>query len=236
MKTPRFGKSFETSYRLLKSRVFEKNSLSCCGLYWDSLGRISQSILSRAHSMPSKQRTAIWFGHLWLSYGWSVRAVQNVISDAQNSILLQVETIGKLNEVASKFPYYKYNGLWTRDIQNAVRETRSLRSRIILKWDTQVFAIILCGWLGGFHDAGVRTESGRLLSIEEVGEILHGQFWESLMLVWSPLRYLKSSGQPQGPRCFSLDYRRVPPVSDYPHRWIGMVWTSIYWEHFLLRN
>ena len=32
----------------------------------------------------------------------------------------QIETIAKLSEVASQYPYYKYNNLWTRDIQNAV--------------------------------------------------------------------------------------------------------------------
>ena len=32
----------------------------------------------------------------------------------------QKATIGQLAEVASKYPYYKYNDIWTRDIQNAV--------------------------------------------------------------------------------------------------------------------
>ena len=38
----------------------------------------------------------------------------------------------------------------------------------------QVFAVVLCGWLGGFQEDKVRKESGRLLTIEEVGEILNG--------------------------------------------------------------
>lgn len=38
----------------------------------------------------------------------------------------------------------------------------------------QVFAVVLCGWLGGFQEDEVRKESGRLLTIEEVGEILSG--------------------------------------------------------------
>ena len=48
--------------------------------------------------------------------------VQTTILASQKSISQQIETIGKLGEVASKYPYYKYNYLWTRDIQNAVRE------------------------------------------------------------------------------------------------------------------
>jgi len=36
--------------------------------------------------------------------------------------------------------------------------------------DTQIFTILLCGWLGGYNS----KESGRLLTIEEVGEIMKG--------------------------------------------------------------
>jgi hypothetical protein len=48
-------------------------------------------------------------------------AVQSTVLDAQKSILKQIEIIRNLAEVASKYPYYKYNALWTRDIQNTVR-------------------------------------------------------------------------------------------------------------------
>ncbi|MCJ1298862.1 hypothetical protein MMC08_001653 [Hypocenomyce scalaris] len=64
-------------------------------------GRATQSILSRAHSIPSAQ-------------------LASTIADAENSVSRQVETISKLADVASKYPYYKYNGMWTRDVQNAV--------------------------------------------------------------------------------------------------------------------
>ena len=47
-------------------------------------------------------------------------AVESTLSEARNSTIQQVETISKLGEVASKYPYYKYNGMWTRDMQNAV--------------------------------------------------------------------------------------------------------------------
>jgi len=34
----------------------------------------------------------------------------------------------------------------------------------------QIFTILFCGWLGGYNS----KESGRLLTIEEVGEIMKG--------------------------------------------------------------
>jgi hypothetical protein len=39
-----------------------------------------------------------------------------------------------------------------------------------------IFAILLCGWLGGMTKDGKPAEAGRLLTIEEVGEILQGKF------------------------------------------------------------
>ncbi|KAG9235470.1 putative Translin-1 [Amylocarpus encephaloides] len=103
-------------------------------------GRQTQSILSRAHSTPA--------AHL-----------QPVLAAAEASIKEQVESIGKLSEIASKGPYYKYNGLWTRDVQNVI------------------FAILLCGWLGGLamegEGEGKAAEAGKLLTIEEVGQILN---------------------------------------------------------------
>jgi len=98
-------------------------------------GRATQSILSRAHSTPSAK-------------------LESTITDAEKSIIQQIETISKLSEVASKYPYYKYNGMWTRDIQNAT------------------FAIVFCGWLGGFKVEDSQAQTGRLLTIEEVGQIL----------------------------------------------------------------
>ena len=45
--------------------------------------------------------------------------------------------------------------MWTREVQNVV------------------FAILLCGYLGGMG----KTTSGKLLTIEEVGQILNGTFY-----------------------------------------------------------
>ncbi len=44
----------------------------------------------------------------------------NTLHDGQRSISEQVESIKKLAAVASRYPYYKYNSMWTRDMQNAV--------------------------------------------------------------------------------------------------------------------
>ncbi|RDW82175.1 putative translin-1 [Coleophoma cylindrospora] len=99
-------------------------------------GRSTQSILSRAHSTPSAQ-------------------LKPVIESAENSIRLEIESVSKLSEVASKHPYYKYNGMWSRDVQNAIT------------------SILLCGWLGGMAMAGKPAEAGKLLTIEEVGEVMN---------------------------------------------------------------
>jgi hypothetical protein len=53
---------------------------------------------------------------------------------------------------------YRYNGMWTKDIQNVI------------------FAILMCGWLGGMATKDKPAEVGRLLTIDEVGEILNGEF------------------------------------------------------------
>jgi len=61
----------------------------------------------------------------------------------------QKATIGQLAEVASKYPYYKYNNIWTRDIQNAT------------------FAMIFARWL-----VGKDGKQGELMTIEQVGDAL----------------------------------------------------------------
>ncbi|KAG9248612.1 Translin [Calycina marina] len=99
-------------------------------------GRSVQSILSRAHSTPA--------AHL-----------QPALDAAKEAIAEEVTSIGKLSEATVGSPYYKYNGLWMRDVQNVV------------------FAILFCGWLGGMGEEGIVAEPGKLLTIEEVGQILN---------------------------------------------------------------
>ncbi|KAI9847461.1 MAG: hypothetical protein M1837_002362 [Sclerophora amabilis] len=112
----------------------------------------------------------------------------SITEAAEKSIAEEVKTISQLSAVASKYPYYKskdgnrryqarnqtlaiftkqrarYNGLWTRDIQNTS------------------FAVVLCGWLGGFSNIKSTEQKegqqeqqghvGRLLAIEDVGKVL----------------------------------------------------------------
>ena len=55
---------------------------------------------------------------------------------------------------------YRYNGMWSKDVQNVI------------------FAILLCGWLGGMNVTGKTPEVGKLLTIEEVGQILGGRYFD----------------------------------------------------------
>jgi len=98
-------------------------------------GRNAQSVLSRAHSTPAAN-------------------LGSVLVAAEASIKEEVESINKLAAISSNSPYYKYNGLWTRDVQNVV------------------FSILFCGWLGGMSSY-IKAEQGKLLTIEEIGAILN---------------------------------------------------------------
>ena len=47
--------------------------------------------------------------------------MRNVVQEAERSIGEQRATIGELAAVASKHPYYKYNTMWSRDVQDTVQ-------------------------------------------------------------------------------------------------------------------
>jgi len=96
----------------------------------DRQGRQIQSILSRAHAVPSS-------------------ALPQLIASTAPIFAEQKNVIGQLAAVASQYPYYKYNGIWTREIQNAV------------------FAVIFSRWL-----VGSDGKQGQLITIEQVGETL----------------------------------------------------------------
>ncbi|KAI1439090.1 putative sequence-specific DNA binding protein [Xylaria sp. CBS 124048] len=66
----------------------------------------------------------------------------------------EIEGVGELAQFASKYPYYKYNSKWSRSIQNVVG------------------TILLTAWLGGMGTEPRPGEVGRLLTLEDVGEIL----------------------------------------------------------------
>lgn len=46
--------------------------------------------------------------------------VKPVLDDVTKEILAQKEEIARLKAVADQHPFYKYNGLWTRELQNLV--------------------------------------------------------------------------------------------------------------------
>ncbi|KAL4969609.1 translin [Aspergillus stella-maris] len=97
-------------------------------------GRSTQAVLSRAHSTPAAQ-------------------LDPVLQDATQEILSQKEEITRLKAVADKHPFYKYNGVWSRDLQNLVA------------------SIELTAWLGGFKEFKA-SETQSFLTIEEVGRVL----------------------------------------------------------------
>jgi hypothetical protein len=46
--------------------------------------------------------------------------VTSILDDASKEILAQKEDVARLATVASKHPFYKYNSLWSRELQNLV--------------------------------------------------------------------------------------------------------------------
>ncbi|CAK4030576.1 probable translin [Lecanosticta acicola] len=95
--------------------------------------RATHSILSRAHSTKTADLPAI-------------------VAAAQNNIGNEVQSIQQLAQVASKYPYYRFNYAWSRQIEIC-----------------KCFSILLCGWLGGFG----KGETGQLLTLEDVGGIMN---------------------------------------------------------------
>ncbi|ORY63032.1 Translin [Pseudomassariella vexata] len=72
----------------------------------------------------------------------------------ENAIRPSTETVKELAAFASNYPYYKYNNRWTRGIQGIIN------------------TILLTAWLGGMGTDSRPGELGRLLTLEEVGQIL----------------------------------------------------------------
>jgi hypothetical protein len=157
-------------------------------------GRVAQSILSRAHSTPAAHRKLPILPH-----GWNMAnkpTVEEVIKSAEDAIKEQIASVGKLAEITSNTPYYKYNGLWTRDVQNVI------------------YSILFCGWLGGIALEGAPAATGKLFTIEEVGNILNGMSSSSLRDL---LLICYSAGEHQRSRRFPHHYRRIPPVPYHAH-------------------
>jgi hypothetical protein len=66
--------------------------------------------------------------------------------------------------VASKHPFYKYNGIWQRDIQNLVR-LPSIHTLLDLTLnDEQITSLQIRTWL----------ETKELITIQQIGSLLNG--------------------------------------------------------------
>ncbi|PNP80630.1 hypothetical protein FNYG_06229 [Fusarium nygamai] len=111
----------------------------------------AQGLLSRVHSTPRARYPAL-------------------VSQVEDAIKEEVTIVKELNEVASKHPYYKYvlaimsktvkisfgdryNSKWARTVQNAI--------------GTAVYT----AWLGGLGSDAQPASLGRLLTLEQVGEV-----------------------------------------------------------------
>ncbi|KIX05440.1 uncharacterized protein Z518_06312 [Rhinocladiella mackenziei CBS 650.93] len=89
-------------------------------------GRLTQSILSRIHNTPTTELEA------------------SVLAPCYDALSEQAATVKNLARSASKYPFYKWNSVWQRDIQGVISSMQ------------------MCDWL----------KSGNLVTLEEVGQRL----------------------------------------------------------------
>src|SRR2546423_15425709 len=92
-----------------------------------AVARITQSILSRIQITPTPEgwKPAPPSLGSWLT---QVAVEEVVLKPSAVAIEQQGLTVRQLAEVASKHPFYKYNGIWQRDIQALVCLPTSGRS------------------------------------------------------------------------------------------------------------
>ncbi|WPH02592.1 Translin [Acrodontium crateriforme] len=91
---------FEDLQRKIDADSAVKDALRDIVQTLEKQDRVTQSVLSRAHSTKSAD-------------------LEPVLAAAEASIKNEVETIQKLSELASQHPYYKFNYSWTRTMQDA---------------------------------------------------------------------------------------------------------------------
>jgi hypothetical protein len=78
-------------------------------------------VLSRAHSTPVGERESLPLKGTRNAADES--AVPNVLRAAQEPMESLIDTVSKLAQAASKMPYYKFNNMWSRQMQGAVRSS-----------------------------------------------------------------------------------------------------------------
>lgn len=99
----------------------------------------------RAQTDTLSRQTRVITSHLQRIHNVPTASLQTQILDPVAPLLQQqAQTVQELSKIASQYPFYKYNGLWAREVQNVVN------------------SIQLHEWLS----------SGRLMSVEEVGTFL----------------------------------------------------------------
>lgn len=106
-----------------------------------SPGRSTTAVLSRAHSTRTDDRmyshAVIMANPVTITLPCLVlapqdqrlsreltnyeRTVQPVLDEAVVEIMAQKQEVARLKAVADQHPFYKYNGVWSRELQNLVR-------------------------------------------------------------------------------------------------------------------
>ncbi|CAG7994519.1 unnamed protein product [Penicillium salamii] len=83
----------------------------------------------------------------------TVFVLKPVLDHVTKEIIAQKQEVARLKSVVDQHPFYKYNGLWTRELQNLVA------------------SIELCAWLGGLQEHK-GPNSASFMTIEDVGKFL----------------------------------------------------------------
>ncbi|KAH8911051.1 Translin [Coniochaeta sp. PMI_546] len=76
-----------------------------------------------------------------------------LLQQVEIPIRKEIEQVGELSKLASNHPYYKYNYRWTHKIQDVIS------------------TVLLTAWIGGMATETSAGELGRLLTLEQVGDI-----------------------------------------------------------------
>lgn len=101
------------------------------------------------------RHVAVGHGHLSRIHSTPVSKLPSLLSQVeQDAIKAEIESVSELAKFASGYPYYKYNHNWSRSVQNVIN------------------TLLLTAWLGGLGTESRPGELGRLLKLDEVGEIL----------------------------------------------------------------
>lgn len=112
--------------------------------------------------------------------------MQPVLNDATKAILTQKEEVQRLRTVADKHPFYKFNGVWSRELQNLVRLSNLFFTILRVEcrlMNEQVQSIELCAYLGGLQEYKSSGSTSSFLTIDEVG-----WFLDSMLFLFVPSR------------------------------------------------